>query len=448
MSVSPQINDAIDDVAPVTGAVLYGGYTNDASPLIEINLGDQATAGGTLTLSDNGVVLRTIQLTAADVARGTEAVQLSNLGQGWNLLSLTLADPQGATLSTTPGWALGVATAAPATPAITCATDAGASVANGGHAADGAITFTLTEAGLPPSPQGSPGHAPYGGPAVFGGDLLLYDGKTVIADVKLGYDGPIQVTPDHPLAPGQHTLTAVVVDRAGNASAASTPFVVDVAGTATGGQTAGVGEDLQASAAHFQVVGGAGDDTLTGWSGIDLLHGGAGADSITGGSGFNDINGNQGDDTIVGVSTVGDWLSGGQGSDSITAVGSHVHNLVFGNMGADTLVAGSGGDLLLGGQGDDLIQGGAGSDWISGDRGQNTLSGGGGADIFHASHTGVDLVTDFNAAEGDRVLVDPGVTYTVSQDGTDTVIALSTGGRMTLAGVDSATLSSGWLVQV
>ena len=48
-----------------------------------------------------------------------------------------------------------------------------------------------------------------------------------------------------------------------------------------------------------------------------------------------------------------------------------------------------------------------------------------GADRFHTfSGSGVDRVMDFNLAEGDRVMLDPGTTYTISQVGADTVIGI------------------------
>jgi serralysin len=102
--------------------------------------------------------------------------------------------------------------------------------------------------------------------------------------------------------------------------------------------------------------------------------------------------------------------------------------------------------LLRGGQGDDSIAGGAGNDWISGDRGNDTLSGGAGADTFHtASGAGIDRVLDFHLSEGDRVQLDPGTHYTVNQVGADTVIDMGGGDQMILVGVQSSTLTSGWI---
>ena len=207
----------------------------------------------------------------------------------------------------------------------------------------------------------------------------------------------------------------------------------------------GSGNDLiDGGDGNDQVFGGAGNDVIVDGSGTNYLRGGDGDDVIQGGTGFDDINGNKGNDTIDGGSGGADWLVGGQGNDLITAhTGT---NLLYGNLGNDTLIGGAGGDVLRGGQGDDSIVGGTGNDFVSGDRGNDTMSGGTGADIFHGSQdAGIDKVLDFNLAEGDRVQLDPGTTYTVSQVGADTIIDMGAGNQMILAGVQFASLTPGWI---
>jgi Ca2+-binding RTX toxin-like protein len=195
---------------------------------------------------------------------------------------------------------------------------------------------------------------------------------------------------------------------------------------------------------NVAIQGGADNDSITAIGGANVLYGGDGSDLILGGTGSDTINGNKGDDYIAGRSTTGDLLLGGQGNDWIDLTRSTGHNLVNGNRGDDFIQGGSGGDTLRGGQGDDMVIGGAGGDWLSGDLGHNTLTGGAGADTFHAG-AGTDLVTDFNLGQGDRVQLDAGVTFTASQVGGDTVIDLSSGGQMTLAGVQTASLTDGWI---
>ncbi|MBC7908617.1 MAG: hypothetical protein H7Y60_17955 [Rhodospirillaceae bacterium] len=73
-----------------------------------------------------------------------------------------------------------------------------------------------------------------------------------------------------------------------------------------------------------------------------------------------------------------------QGTDGITMSGGN---------GADGMIGGHGNDIMNGGNGDDVLAGGAGDD---------DLVGGRGADRFVIDQ-GKDVVTDFNAEEGDRL---------------------------------------------
>jgi Ca2+-binding RTX toxin-like protein len=201
------------------------------------------------------------------------------------------------------------------------------------------------------------------------------------------------------------------------------------------------------------IVGGGASSTIYGGTGADTvqaasaaagyLRGDEGDDSIRGGAGFDDINGNMGDDTCVSGGG-NDWVVGGKDNDSL--VGSAGANLVYGNLGNDTCEGGDGADVVRGGQDNDLVSGGAGNDFVSGDKGDDTMTGGAGADLFHTfGDAGIDRVLDFSLAQGDRVQLDPGTQFTVSQIGADTVINMTGGGQMTLVGVTMSTLTPGWI---
>jgi hypothetical protein len=72
---------------------------------------------------------------------------------------------------------------------------------------------------------------------------------------------------------------------------------------------------------------------------------------------------------------------------------------------------------------------------------QVTITGGLGADNFHGSQdAGIDKVMDFSIAQGDRVQLDPGTTYTMSQVGADTVLDMGAGNQMILVGVQMSSL--------
>jgi Ca2+-binding RTX toxin-like protein len=215
--------------------------------------------------------------------------------------------------------------------------------------------------------------------------------------------------------------------------------------TQTAGAAIPPGQVIVGAAGGDTIQGPETNDTITGGSGgPNYLRGNGGNDSIQGGAAFDDINGNKGNDTIDGGSGGGDWLVGGQGDDLITAHAGD--GLLYGNLGADTLIGSDGADFLRGGQGDDSLSGGAGNDFISGDRGNDTETGGAGADLFHGSQdAGIDRVLDFNLGEGDRVMLDPGTTYTVSQVASDTVIDMGAGNQMILVGVQLSALTPGWI---
>lgn len=203
---------------------------------------------------------------------------------------------------------------------------------------------------------------------------------------------------------------------------------------------------LTGSAGDDIVYGGGGNDNLNGGEGQDFLRGETGDDYIVGGASFDDIHGNQGADTAYGGDG-DDWVVGGQHNDLL--FGENGADIVYGNMGDDTMYGGVGADLMRGGQHNDVMYGEAGDDWMSGDRGDDTMTGGAGADSFHTwSEAGIDRVMDFNRAEGDRVLVSDGATWTVSQVDADTVVALSGGAQLVLVGVAAASLTGGWIVAI
>ncbi len=238
--------------------------------------------------------------------------------------------------------------------------------------------------------------------------------------------------------------SAVVVHTAGTYFVEAGSFHDATPGSYTVTAQAGVsastsGNDVMvAPVSGGTLMGGLGNDTIVGDTAPDYLRGDAGDDVISGGSGFDDSNGNMGNDTIHG--NAGDDYSVG-GKDNDMLFGDAGDDIVWGNLGNDTCDGGSGNDQVRGGQGDDVIFGGSGNDFVSGDRGNDTITGGSGADLFHDSQdAGIDKVMDFSVAEGDRVELDPGTTYTVSQVGADTVLDMGGGNQMILVGVQMTSL--------
>ncbi len=289
---------------------------------------------------------------------------------------------------------------------------------------------------------------------IIGGYAVLYDGSPTDSSASIHIDNSGLLRGKIALTPGADAIIntgsienevhlgagADVFDgRSGTQTGAI--FGDDGADTLNGGSG---GESLDGGAGNDCVFGGAGDDVITDSSGSNYLRGEDGNDSISGGSGFDDINGNQGNDTAHG-NDGDDWVVGGKDQDLL--YGDNGNDIVYGNMGDDTVYGGAGNDWVRGGQSNDSVSGGDGDDWLWGDRGDDTISGGAGADIFHSfSGAGIDRIVDFSVAEGDKVQLDPGTTYTVRQVGSDTVIDLGGGDRVILVGVTASTLPAGTIL--
>jgi Ca2+-binding RTX toxin-like protein len=109
------------------------------------------------------------------------------------------------------------------------------------------------------------------------------------------------------------------------------------------------------------VLGGPGDDRMTGGRVRDSLQGGSGNDSAAAGAGRDILLGNSGADKLNGGAD-DDLLSGNAGDD-----------VLLGGAGADLLGGGAGMDRLFGGPGPDQLVGGPGKDRLNGGPGHNTL---------------------------------------------------------------------------
>jgi Ca2+-binding RTX toxin-like protein len=233
------------------------------------------------------------------------------------------------------------------------------------------------------------------------------------------------------VAPGEDTMLSADAEQFDGGSGADTVQGLEGADTLNGGE----GGD--------RLFGGLDNDSVDGGGGLNYLRGDEGDDAVVGGAQHDDINGNMGRDTLFGGDG-DDWVRGGKDDDAVLAGAGD--DLAFGDLGNDTVGGGAGADVIHGGDGDDMLRGDDGDDTLMGDLGRDTLDGGIGADVFVASeNSGDDRVVAFNAAEGDRVQLDPGTAFTLAQEGSDTVIDMA-GSRMVLAGVQLNSLPDGWLI--
>lgn len=109
------------------------------------------------------------------------------------------------------------------------------------------------------------------------------------------------------------------------------------------------------------------------------------------------IFGNIGQDTLSGHGG-NDSLLGGRDRDWIE--GQEANDFLAGNLGMDTIFGGSGNDSLFGGQEDDVLLGGEGSDTLSGDFGVDGLMGGTESDVFVLRADNTSSLADLSVTAG------------------------------------------------
>lgn len=226
--------------------------------------------------------------------------------------------------------------------------------------------------------------------------------------------------------------------------------------TLSGGANTAAGDTLSYAAATAAVTfnlalqggqqstGGGGKDTATGFEnliggkGNDKLTGDAAANIIKGGAGNDTINAGDGSDTIIiaGAEAVGDIINGGADTDTIEVTGTlalTLANFNAGTAGIETWLGngkgiigttaanvldfsalttvsgilsvdgGSGNDTITGTLEDDLIFGGTGNDIIQGGAGQDEMHGGAGVDTLSYEASSVGVTVSIGGGFGDVV---------------------------------------------
>jgi len=201
------------------------------------------------------------------------------------------------------------------------------------------------------------------------------------------------------------------------------------------------------------VLGGSGNDDITGNDEDNVLRGGPGNDDIDGGDGDDVVDGDAGNDT----------LSGGAGNDTVSFFGGPAVtvNLATGQAtgeGNDSLAGfenaegGSHADALIGDGGDNALTGRGGNDSLDGGGGDDLLRGNGGADTV--SYTGAPGPVSVNipggSATGDGTDTLVGIENAVGGPAGDTLIGngqanmlIGMGGADTLVGGDGNDLLQG-----
>jgi Ca2+-binding RTX toxin-like protein len=198
-------------------------------------------------------------------------------------------------------------------------------------------------------------------------------------------------------------------------------------------------------------------DFIDAGTGNDHIYSGGGKDEIHAGAGDDYAEGSRDDDLIYGDDGK-DELHGFSGND--TLYGGADDDLVDGGSGTDYVYGGDGVDFVLGRPGDDFVFGENGDDKVTGSTGKDFLTGGAGADQFIITNSDLilddaavikqgtrDTITDFDAAEGDRINVDDAAAWSFSTDGTHgtlTNASLLAGSEIYLENVNTFDMT--WLI--
>ncbi|EPR3207483.1 Ig-like domain-containing protein [Enterobacter hormaechei] len=203
-----EITAVTDDAGSVTGSLSQNAVTDDTRPQIS----GTAKAGSTVTIMDGSNVLGTTTAGADGTWSFTPSV---DLGRGDHTFTATAKDPMG-NESSSSSWTVTIDTDAPVKPTIDAALDDVGSVqgnlANGGSTDD-------------PTPTLS-------GKAEAGSTVKIYDQNGLLGEVTAKADGTWSFSPTAKLPEGEHRFHVTATDRAGNTSAASDDFVLNLDYTA------------------------------------------------------------------------------------------------------------------------------------------------------------------------------------------------------------------------
>ncbi len=230
-------------------------------------------------------------------------------------------------------------------------------------------------------------------------------------------------------------------------SARALDLTITIDGTANDGDptaNSAAGEKANVKTDVEVVLGGDGDDTMTGSAAADELHGGNGDDVLNGGAGNDtlyggpdndELNGGADDDTAIesgndtayspaiAAGTGDDIINGGAGVDKVSYASRTADLTVTLCVNAAASGAPTGGSLGAECEDDDgdplltevdnlvnieWVAGGDGDDTITGAEGDETLEGGAGADVLHGGDGADSLYGD---ADDDLLYGDDGDDY-------------------------------------
>ena len=203
-----EITGVTDDVGSVTGSLSQNAVTDDTRPQIS----GTAKAGSTVTIMDGSNVLGTTTAGADGTWSFTPSV---DLGRGEHSFTATAKDPMG-NESSSSSWTVTIDTDAPVKPTIDAALDD-----------VGTVQGTLSNGSSTDDPTPT-----LSGKAEAGSTVKIYDQNGLLGEVTAKADGTWSFSPTAKLPEGEHRFHVTATDKAGNTSAASDDFVLNLDYTA------------------------------------------------------------------------------------------------------------------------------------------------------------------------------------------------------------------------
>lgn len=202
----PPTLEIVDDIAPGVGVIGNGKTTNDTQPLLQGN----ATAGATVNIFQNGILLTTV---TADAISGAWSYQLPTILAEGTTYNFTVSQTVGGTDSgLSPNYAITIDSTAPLAPTITSIID---DISPGAGSLD---KGQMTNDSRPT----------LNGTGEAGATITLYDKGVAIATTTVNSSGFWSFTPTNALGEGEHIFTVRATDAAGNEGDESTDFRIIV----------------------------------------------------------------------------------------------------------------------------------------------------------------------------------------------------------------------------
>ncbi|WP_301771122.1 Ig-like domain-containing protein [Burkholderia orbicola] len=202
------IDEVIDNVGSIQGALQPGQRTDDREPVVN----GHATPNSLVIVYVDG---NAVGSTRADV-NGTWSLKLPELSEGAHKVTATTTTAASGESKATEAFDLTVDTTAPGVSTNETVTDDVGSVT--GPIKAGGVTDDATPT--------------FSGKAEIGAIVTIYDGDKAIGSSVVNADGTWAFRPIEPLADGAHSLSTTVTDKAGNTSerSPSIGFTVDTTG--------------------------------------------------------------------------------------------------------------------------------------------------------------------------------------------------------------------------